>query len=383
MPRRWIALVAGGSAVDLLVGLGLVLARSGAPSDPVQRAAEQRPTTVASAAVHPVLDRRAASGRRPAAGHVARPAASLPYPLPAAAVQPEPCPPPPRPPGPPVPPLGRPKVAERDIPPAPLPGPRRVALGPVTGKGIWLTLWPGDRLDARAVVAAAVAAGLHQLWVRTGSSTDGFYGAGYLAALLPVAHAAGIAVVAWDFPTLSDPRADANRAARAIAAGADAFSADIETADEGTYLSRARVTYYLSLVRAAAGNRPVVATVPAPSAYHLSFYPYSAMVPYVDAFAPMVYWSCEEPGRATASAMAMLQRWRPVAPIGQSYDMGPEGGRPGLPAGAEIWRFLDVAHRHGAIGASLYLYSQTRAAQWRALGGYPWPGRPSHRLTVG
>jgi hypothetical protein len=58
--------------------------------------------------------------------------------------------------------------------------------------------------------------------------------------------------------------------------------------------------------------------------------------------------------------------------IGQSYDMGPEGGRPGLPSAREIWRFLDVAKRSGAVGASLYLYSETRAPQWRALSAYPW-----------
>ena len=44
----------------------------------------------------------------------------------------------------------------------------------------------------------------------------------------------------------------------------------------------------------------------------------------------------------------------------------------GLPTGREIWRFLDVGKRTGAIGASLYLYSETRRPQWAALGGYPW-----------
>ena len=377
MPQKWTALVGATCAAQLLVGLGLVLSGAGAtPSTSPAGAAARRPAVGGSPEVRPAAarlspSRGTAEVRHPASSHPF----ALPYPLPAAAVQPEPCPPPPRPPGPPPPPLGPPKVSDRDIPVAALPGPRRVALGPILGKGIWLTLWPGDRLNAGSVVATAVAAGLHQLWVRTGSSTNGFYGARYLAALLPLAHAAGIDVIAWDFPTLSDPHADAVRAAEALAAGADAFSADIETADEGTYLSSARVTYYLSLVRAIAGDRPVIATVPTPNSYHLSFYPYAAMAPYVDAFAPMVYWSCQEPGQATAEALAILRRWRPVAPIGQSYDMGPEGGRPGLPSGAEIWRFLDVAHRQGAIGASLYLYSQTRAPEWRALGAYPWATR--------
>jgi hypothetical protein len=52
--------------------------------------------------------------------------------------------------------------------------------------------------------------------------------------------------------------------------------------------------------------------------------------------------------------------------------MGPEGGRHGLPTAREIWRFLDAGKRGGALGASLYVYDQTRAPQWRALSHYPW-----------
>jgi hypothetical protein len=117
----------------------------------------------------------------------------------------------------------------------------------------------------------------------------------------------------------------------------------------------------------------VVATVPRPTAKRLASYPYATQAPYVDAFAPMVYWSCSEPGALTRSSLSPLRKYhRPLAVIGQSYDMGPEGGRHGLPSGREIWRFLDVSKRAGAIGASLYTYDQTHAAQWRALSAYPW-----------
>jgi hypothetical protein len=86
-------------------------------------------------------------------------------------------------------------------------------LSAVSGKGIWLTLWPGSPLNVNRVIATAHAAGLRQLWVRTGSSPDGFYGGATLKALVPAAHAAGITVIAWDFPSLSNPAADATRAA--------------------------------------------------------------------------------------------------------------------------------------------------------------------------
>jgi hypothetical protein len=112
----------------------------------------------------------------------------------------------------------------------------------------------------------------------------------------------------------------------------------------------------------------------------LATYPYRAEAPYIDVFAPMVYWSCTEPGAATLSAIRPLAKLRPVHVIGQSYNMGPDGGRHGLPSGREIWRFLDVAKRAGAVGASLYLYDQTHRPQWRALTRYPWDvHRPTRR----
>lgn len=296
------------------------------------------------------------------------------YPLPASPVQPEPCPPPPLPIGPPPRPLGPPAVREEAIPVARVPPPRHVDLSAISGKGIWLTLWPGAQLDVSGVVSVARAAGLRQLWVRTGGRSDGFYGAATLKALVPVAHAVGIAVIAWDFPTLSNPAGDARRAALALQA-ADGFGADIESPADGTYLTARRVAYYLSRVRTAAGDKPVAAVVPRPTSYWLATYPYRAEAPFVDLFAPMVYWSCTEPGTAVSSAIASLASLRPVAPIGQDYNMASEGGRHGLPSGREIWRFLDVAHRSGAVGASLYDLESGGRAQLAALGGYPWPAR--------
>jgi hypothetical protein len=298
-----------------------------------------------------------------------------PYPLPAPPVQPEPCPPPPIPALPPPPPLGPPVVPQSAVPLVGPPPPRRVNLSVISGKGIWLTIWPGSRVDVPAIVAAAREAGLKQLWVRTGSSQNGFYGGTTLREFVAAAHAVGVSVIAWDFPTLSNPAADAARAAMAFRAGANAFSPDIETRSEGTYLTARRVRYYLSLVRATAGDRPVIATVLRPTSYWLENYPYGAEAPFVDAFAPMVYWACTEPGAAVDEAVTVLSRWRPVAPIGQDYNMGPEGGPPGLPTPKEIWRFLDVARRAGSIGASLYDLETGGPAQLQALAAYPWTRR--------
>lgn len=293
------------------------------------------------------------------------------YPLPAVAALPKPCGPS-QPPGArfPLVPLEMPQV--RGLAVAAASSTRQVDLSAITGKGIWVTDFPDDQVDVAQIVALASADGLHSLWIRVGSTSDGFYGGSILKALVPLAHAAGLSVIAWDFPTLANPVADAQRASQAFQAGADAFSPDIETSNEGTDLTVPRVTRYLSRVRAIAGDKPVIATVPRPTAAYLSTYPYVAEAPFVDAFAPMVYWSCTAPGAAVRSAVAVLSHLRPVVPIGQDYNMASEGGRVGLPSGPEIWSFLDVAHSSGAIGASLYDLESGGPVQLRAIGGYPW-----------
>jgi hypothetical protein len=299
------------------------------------------------------------------------------FPLPARAAYPRPCPPPPIKPGPPFKP-GKPVVATSQLPAAvTVRRHRHVDISPVSGKGMWLTTWPTSQLDVSRVVARAKAAGLHQLWLRTGGSHEGWYGGRFLSALLPAAHAAGIKVIAWDFPTLSDPLRDVRRADRVITGRfggqrIDGFSPDIETITEGTFNTDQRVRVYLSRVRRDAGRLPIVATVLRPTPAMLASYPYRAEAPYVDVFAPMVYWSCTEPGAATMQAIRPLAKLRPVHVIGQSFNMASMGGRHGMPTAREIWRFLDVAKRAGAVGASLYLYEETHRPQWRALTRYPW-----------
>jgi hypothetical protein len=259
---------------------------------------------------------------------------------------------------------------------APLPPVRKAAsLAAVSGKGIWVTNWQNDDVDVAGIVARAKKAGLHNVWVRTGGSKQGYYGDRILPELVPAAHAAGLNVVAWDFPFLSDPMADVVRARKALATGIDAFAPDIETSAEGTHATARRVTLYLSLVRRAAGDRPIAATVPRPTPKRRASFPYAAFKPYADLFAPMVYWSCNEPGRLVRQSLTELGRLLPVAPVGQAYDMAEDGGRVGKPSYQETLRFLDYARRGGAVGASLWTIEEIGGGQWKALAGYRWPGR--------
>ncbi len=271
-------------------------------------------------------------------------------------------------------------VPESALPPPPAPAPRVTNLTALSGKGMWI--WQHDKTsggNVDAIVKQAVNVGLRQVWVRVGSSLDGFYGQAFLNALVPALHRVGIAVIGWGFTYLYDPVADVGWTDQALTWRApggdrlDGWSADIETASEGTALSGKRAATYLGLLRPHMGGRPLVATVYPPTNYWLANYPYQAMVPYIDAFAPMLYWSCVEPGAEATMALQKLAVLAPVHLIGQAFDMGPYGGRDGSPGPAEISRFLDVARRGGATGASFWVWQYMTAPEWGALGAYGWP----------
>jgi hypothetical protein len=291
-------------------------------------------------------------------------------------------PPPPPPPGPYVPPW-HPDVLVPDsaLPaPAPAAGPDASLLA-ITGKGMWV--WQYSKTEGgnpQALVDRAAATGLTQIWVRVGDSQDGFYGADELGKLVPVAHARGLAVIAWGFPYFYDPVADAKWTNDVLAWRAadgqrvDGFSPDIETSSEGVALSAQRVAVYLSLVRPQRDGRPLVATVYPPTDHWLASYPYATMAPYVDAYAPMMYWECSDPGAAADQGVTRLATYKPVHVIGQAFGMGDVGGRIDQPSAAELNRFIGVARRDGAIGASFWVWQHMNVEEWATLTAYPWPG---------
>lgn len=308
---------------------------------------------------------------------------TVPAPRPAALPALAGCPVPPRPPGPPAPPPWHPAVLVPDtqLPPVEAPAPWTSDLSPIAGKGMWIWEWSHtDGGDAAAVVARARRAGLRQVWVRVGDSADGFYGSAELDALVPAAHAAGLRVVAWGFPYLYDPVGDARWTAQILGwrgpggAAVDGYSADIERASEGVDLTARRAAVYLQQVRRDAGNRLIVATVyPPVDAYWTGGgYPFSTMARYVDAFAPMIYWECTDPGSDATFDIGRLATLRPVHIIGQAYNMASGGGRAVSPSAAEITEFLQAGRQRGAVGASFWVWQSATAEEWGAVATFRW-----------
>jgi hypothetical protein len=243
------------------------------------------------------------------------------------------------------------------------------------GKGMWI--WEPDKTeggDVTAIVAKAKAVGLTHLYVRTGSSWDGFNGAPFLDKLLPVAHKAGLLVYGWDFPRLLSPSDDVARATQAVEHRSpgkqriDGFAADIETQSEGTAISGPAAAAYGKELRDAVGvNFPLIATVPRPSPAQA--YPYADVVASFDAIAPMVYWLNRQPDTDVAGALRDLAPYgKPIFPVGQAYDGKPEGGRLGVPPPEELWRFMRFAQSNGALGVSFWSWQAADQRAFDAIG---------------
>ena len=293
------------------------------------------------------------------------------------------CPVPPQPSRPPPPPPWHPAVLvpETALPPEQAPAPWTSDVQPIAGKGMWVWEWKQTESgNAAAIVQRAVGAGLSQIWLRVGDSPDGFYGAAELDALVPAAHAAGISVIAWGFPYLYDPLGDAawtkailtwrSRTGQRV----DGFSADIERSTEGVALTEHRVAAYLGAVRRAAGSALIIATVypPLDTYWVGGVYPYGTIARYVDAFAPMIYWECTDPGADAVQAIRRLGTLRPVHLIGQAFSFGSDGGRVPSPSATEVHEFLAEGQAAGAIGASFWVWQSATSDEWSAVSRYHW-----------
>ncbi len=249
------------------------------------------------------------------------------------------------------------------------------------GKGMWM--WKPEKSDGgdvKAMIARAKEVGLTHIYVRTGSSWDGFYAGPFLDQILPEAHAAGIRIYGWDFPRLIDPAADVARALEAISYTTptnqriDGFAADIETRHEGTNISVETAVAYGEGLRAGVGpDYPLIACVPRPSSYNKQFYPFWDVVARFDAIAPMVYWLNREPDSDAARALADLEPLgKPVFPVGQAYDGGPEGGRPGLPTTDELRRFFWASSHYGGQGVSFWAWQHADQRVWDTIRDAEW-----------
>jgi hypothetical protein len=244
-----------------------------------------------------------------------------------------------------------------------------------TGKGMWI--WQPEKAEGgnpQAIVAKAQKYGINYIYVRTGSSKQGFHGGPFLDAILPAAHAAGIRIYGWDFPYLHDIGADVARAAQAARYTTptghriDGFAADIEFRSMGVNISKDTTGFYGYALRDAVGpGFPLIAVIPRPNPATAGW-PFESAIQMFDAVAPMIYWMHNDPAVAVRQAYERLApTGKPIIPVGQAYDGFAEGGPPGVPNRGLIHRFMGAVAQYGGTSVSFWSWQHATDEVWQAV----------------
>jgi hypothetical protein len=261
-------------------------------------------------------------------------------------------------------------------------GPVRPSLDSVSGLGMWCTPPILDTVPPAVLIATAEQNHITHLYVEVAGSRPGFYGAATLAALLPVAHRAHIAVIAWVYPFLDDvPRdvAIAVRTASYVAPSGDrpdGIMADVEQNMREPY-----VRAYSQVLRAQLGpDRLMAISTYAPQTYWGRIYPFRTVARSWDLVVPQDYWhsahqaySADQAYQFVADSIRMVRAAAhsprlPVEALGQMFDIYQDGT--GFPTNAEIRAAIRAAHDAHADGISFFEWNHATPGEWDALGAW-------------
>jgi hypothetical protein len=260
---------------------------------------------------------------------------------------------------------------------------------PYAGLGTWLDIYATRSwTHPQQEVAAMARDGVRTLYLQTGNYEQhvDLVRRRALGGFIDAAHAAGMRVVAWYLPSFLYPAQDTRRALAAIrfrsAHGErfDSFALDIEASLVKSVPLRSRRLLQLSArLRTAVGNRyRLGAIIPSPVGIrrHPTYwphFPYRQLARVYNVFLPMAY--ATDAGvrgiRATraynAADVAIIRRrtGKPHEPIhligGLANAMGAE----------ELTGFMQAVGDCGPLGYSLYAFSVTGSAAWKALDAGP------------
>jgi hypothetical protein len=257
------------------------------------------------------------------------------------------------------------------------------------GLGTWLDIYATSFwTHPQREVAAMRRVGVRTLYLQTGNYEQrvDLVRPEKLGRFIDAAHAAGMRVVAWYLPSLLYPAHDTRAALAAIrfrsAKGErfDSFALDIEASlVRSVPLRSTRLLELSATLRGAVGRGyPLGAIIPSPVGIrrHPTYwprFPYRSLARYYNVFLPMAYATDRhirgvEPTRAYNAADVAIIRERtgkPHVPIhligGIANAMGPK----------ETAGFMQAVADCSVLGYSLYAYSVTRQATWRALNAPP------------
>jgi hypothetical protein len=252
------------------------------------------------------------------------------------------------------------------------------------GLGTWVDVWDGAVLARpEAAVARMSDLGVTTLYLETSNYSQAvdLVRPAALGRFLDAAHANGLRVVAWYLPSFKNVARDLRRSLAAIGFRSpkgdsfDSFALDIEAKVVPSAKKRtARLLALSRLLRRAVGNRyPLGAIIPSPVGMDLlpkfwPGFPYAGLAKTYDVFLPMGYFTYRtKTGAATrAYTEANVELLRTYTGD-DSIVVHAVGGLAGSATIAQVRAFATAAADQGAVGASLYDYATTSAAQWRAL----------------
>jgi len=254
---------------------------------------------------------------------------------------------------------------------------------PFSGLGTWIDVYDGAVYRNPDATAARIAAhGVRTVYIETANdrSTVDVVNPQGIGLLLDALHAQGVQVVAWYLPGFVKPPLDLRRTRAMLSfrspggAGFDAVALDIESLSlKSVGLRTQRMLGLTRKLDAEAGDVPVGAITYPSRAFerHASWwpgFPWTELVPLVDAFVPMTYTGGGFKGYdATYGYVARSLRLLRAA-VGPDVPVHAAGGVANRMNADELKAFTDAVADDGTVsGWSLYDYMTTGTKAWSAI----------------
>ena len=252
------------------------------------------------------------------------------------------------------------------------------------GLGTWVDIWDGAQwAKPEAAVARMRDLGVTTLYLETSNYSQAvdLLRPAALGRFVDAAHANGLRIVAWYLPSFANVARDLRRSLAAVrfrspkGEAFDSFALDIEAKVVPSAAKRSVRLLGLSraLRKAVGPDYPLGAIIPSPRGMQLRpdywpRFPYAGLARSYDVFMPMGYFTYRYKTAAAARAYTEANVEILRAETGdEALAVHAVGGLAGPATIAQVRAFATAAADEGALGASLYDYATTSAAQWRAL----------------
>jgi hypothetical protein len=246
------------------------------------------------------------------------------------------------------------------------------------GLGTWVDIYSGRTLAHPSGAAARMKAeGVKTLYLQTSNwrQRADVVRPRTLAAFVEAAHEQGMKVVAWYLPSYKPVRTDLRRSLSAIGFTTpsgqrfDGFALDIEATEVGSIPLRNRLEGRLAsaLRRSVGPDYPLGAIVPEAGALYWPRFPYAQTARYFNVFLPMAYFSFRVHGAGAVRNYMMRNIATIRSATGASTPVHAIGGLSDTATPSEVAGYVGAARAGGAIGASLYDFSGTKAPVWRQM----------------